>query len=245
MDYYASLFASKISGGGGGGGDTSTFDKYLSGQDVEIRSNITSVKANAITADNITKIILPECTTLGMFAIGGAIVQPNGGQKGFTKLEELKLPKVSTIDHRSISNIVDSNPLKSVVLPSLTKIVGGTTRNAFYYNATKYYDFGSPSIVSCDLSNGKPFYNNQRIEAIILRYGGVVTIGSTSIFYKANTDSIDLGNTAFIYVPSALLEDYKVATNWATIYASYPNMFKTIEGSIYENAYADGTPIGA
>lgn len=244
MDYYASLFASKLSGGGGGGGD-SAFDKYLSGQDVEIRSNITSLKANAITADNITKIILPECTTLGIYAIAGAVVAANGTQNSFTKLEELKLPKVSTIDHRSISNISGSSPLKSVVLPSLTAIVSGTTRYAFHNNGTKYYDFGSPSIVSCDLANGRPFFNNNQIEAIILRYGGVVTIGATNIFYKTNTNSIDLGNTAFIYVPSAFLEDYKVATNWATIYASYPNMFKTIEGSIYETQYADGTPIGA
>ena len=37
-----------------------------------------------------------------------------------------------------------------------------------------------------------------------------------------------------IYVPSALIESYKTATNWATLYANYPEVFQPIEGSEYE-----------
>lgn len=39
---------------------------------------------------------------------------------------------------------------------------------------------------------------------------------------------------AAIYVPTALINDYKIATNWSALYALNNNIFKAIEGSVYE-----------
>lgn len=46
-----------------------------------------------------------------------------------------------------------------------------------------------------------------------------------------------------IYVPSSLIESYKTATNWSTAFAWGTITFIAIEGSQYEDYYADGTPI--
>ena len=52
-------------------------------------------------------------------------------------------------------------------------------------------------------------------------------------------------NDSTIYVPQSLLSAYQSASNWVTLYNLNNNIFKKIEGSIYETQYADGTPIGA
>ena len=46
-----------------------------------------------------------------------------------------------------------------------------------------------------------------------------------------------------LYVPSALVSEYQAATNWSTILGYSTNSIAAIEGSEYENAYADGTSI--
>lgn len=61
----------------------------------------------------------------------------------------------------------------------------------------------------------------------------------------------NLNNTPFasgksggtLYVPSALISSYQSATNWSTILGYTNNSIQAIEGSQYENYYADGTPI--
>ena len=68
---------------------------------------------------------------------------------------------------------------------------------------------------------------------ILRRTAGVVT--------ASTTDSIKAVQN--LWVPEALVDSYKAATNWSTrINGGYITVH-AIEGSIYENAYADGTPI--
>lgn len=65
---------------------------------------------------------------------------------------------------------------------------------------------------------------------MILRGDTVVTLG---------TNNCLPGGITTIYVPQALIESYKSATNWSL----HHEMFAPIEGSQYEHYYADGTPI--
>ena len=50
------------------------------------------------------------------------------------------------------------------------------------------------------------------------------------------------GSGGTLYVPQALISTYQSATNWSTILGYANNQILPIEGSIYENQYADGTP---
>ena len=58
-----------------------------------------------------------------------------------------------------------------------------------------------------------------------------------------NTPFADGKAGGTLYVPQALIASYEAATNWSTILGYANNSIAAIEGSIYENAYADGTPI--
>lgn len=235
-------------GQGGGGSVSQDFDQYLSGENIEIRSNVTRVRTGGITAHSgITVIDLPECTRLENGAIQPSTYTNNSVH--FRSLNRLNLPKVEALGTISLCGIADggTGTLDSIVLPSLKqKLWTAGNGRAFQENtAIKKYDFGNYGISTpFNWGSGMDFYSTQdAIEAIIFRYNCVINIGGTAVFRKNNTTNIALGTNCFIYVPSSQIENYKVATNWSTLYAQYPDMFKTIEGSQYEHYYADGTPI--
>lgn len=73
-------------------------------------------------------------------------------------------------------------------------------------------------------------------------YGGtydVVILRSTTLVTAATRDAVR--NIRTLYVPSALVSSYATETNWSTD-ASLRTVL-SIEGSQYENYYADGTAI--
>ena len=72
--------------------------------------------------------------------------------------------------------------------------------------------------------------NVNACRAIVIRANQVVPLAGTG---SINGDILKKGG-ARVYVPQALIEDYKVAEYWSTLYASYPNMFGAIEGSEFE-----------
>lgn len=77
-----------------------------------------------------------------------------------------------------------------------------------------------------------PAYGGYIGEMILRKTNAVVTVTNANGLQKINA------NTK-VYVPSALIESYKAATNWSTV----GDVFYPIEGSIYETQYADGTPV--
>lgn len=77
------------------------------------------------------------------------------------------------------------------------------------------------------------FNNTPAMEALILRKSSVVPLMGPF----ASTSK--LSSTATIYVPNDLVASYQSASNWS----QYASRIVKIEGTIYENAYADGTPI--
>ena len=224
-------------GGGVGGG---SLDDYLDGTDIEIVSDITVLKSGAIKGDNVTAIALPECTELKEGAISPA--EWTNNTQTFNRLTRLELPKVTKISTDSLCGIRSN---VAIVLPSLRMMAWKASNGrAFRLNYVKYYDFGDPSISYLDWGSGLNWYQtNNKVKAIIFRYSGVVTIGSDSVFRYDNSNDMSLGDTCFVYVPQDLIPSYQTASKWSDIYARHPNMFKAIEGSIYETNYADGKPI--
>ena len=81
------------------------------------------------------------------------------------------------------------------------------------------------------------FYHNtglQTLGTLILRRTASIVTASTSGAINGLRD---------VYVPSALISTYEAATNWSTRVSGGYITFHAIEGSQYENYYADGTPI--
>lgn len=71
--------------------------------------------------------------------------------------------------------------------------------------------------------------------------------GGTAKFYDTasanSTQFASNGTGGTLYVPQALISSYQSATNWSTILGYANNSIQAIEGSQYENYYADGTPM--
>ena len=93
-------------------------------------------------------------------------------------------------------------------------------------------------LITCDLSSIETievntFYNCYRLKAFILRNGIIPTLKHTNAFGNCyhffgtvhniyNKDGLKDG---YFYVPKALIEDYKVETNWAT----FADQFRALE----------------
>lgn len=106
-------------------------------------------------------------------------------------------------------------------------------------------NFGSATAASacqhleiCDVGKAKSistntFANCYKLQTLILRYTSVCTLANVSAFL--NTPMRGRGGlTGTIYVPSALVETYKTASVWSTLYGYGYVTFAAIEGSEWE-----------
>ena len=129
------------------------------------------------------------------------------------------------------------NVLNALIDKSITDIVCGAEtigNNAFYY----CYYLERVDLLNAETISTSVFYRCHSLKTLILRSSRLCTLSNTNAFsycyhllgttdatYNPNGDK-----DCYIYVPSALIEDYKAATNWST----YASQFRTIEGSEYE-----------
>ena len=86
-----------------------------------------------------------------------------------------------------------------------------------------------PSATKIDSS---VFYNCKVLTTLVLRSETVCTLSNINAF--TGTPFAIGGTGGTVYVPQALIEDYKIATNWSTLYAAGTCNFVAIEGSEYE-----------
>lgn len=86
----------------------------------------------------------------------------------------------------------------------------------------------------CTAFGGYCFAHDTGLKTLILRSETICT-NPGSMFYLATTAPICSG-TGYIYVPAALVDSYKAATNWST----YADQFRALE-----DYTVDGTTTGA
>ena len=115
--------------------------------------------------------------------------------------------------------------LKRVILPNYKHFVPS---NCFRY-CTSLELFDAP----CATIQASAMGNSGKLNTLVLRRtDAVVNLLNVSAFVSTPFASGGTGGTA--YVPSALVESYKTATNWSTLYAAGTCNFVAIEGSEYE-----------
>lgn len=103
--------------------------------------------------------------------------------------------------------------LTSVVLPAVRTTDGNSIN-------------GCSGLIKADFSNLQnirysTFYSNKKLVTLIIRTQAVTTLENTSAF----KDTPIASGTGYIYVPSALVDSYKSATNWST----YADQIRAIE----------------
>ena len=117
---------------------------------------------------------------------------------------------VTIIGRYGLSNCTK---LTSVVLPS----VQITNANAM---------LGCSALTQADFSNlqhiqHSTFYGDKKFATLIIRTQAVAKLDATSAF----KDTLIASGKGYVYVPSALVDSYKTATNWST----YANQIRAIE----------------
>lgn len=176
----------------------------------------------------ITSIIMPNVTTpvTGMFRYSKASI---------IRLD--KLQYVSSYSFDGCSNIV------VFCFPRMSSI---NSQNSFS-NCTKLTTLdlgGKRTVTSAQIGNQYNFTGSTKISKIILRNTNVVwNLTNTSVLNPTCFKSGGTGGT--LYVPENLISQYEEHENWA-VYLAYPNnKILSIEGSEYEDYYADGRLISS
>jgi len=252
-----------------GGGSDENFEKLLNNTLVTVdNSNLTSLRQGAfanstnlatVNLSNVTSAtheIFKGCTNLRevhMTKWAGNIGNdclfnnkklevfdaPNitqAGNNAFAYCEKLTLqilPKFTTMN----GTILFRNcPFTVMVLPMLTT---AKTNMLLTCNNCVTVDIGENlDSIPAQMLNG-----NAVLENIVLRRTSSITALSNANGLWGNSNEPSVHKK--IYVPSALISTYQTATNWVTHYNAGYITFHAIEGSIYANAYADGTPISS
>ena len=141
--------------------------------------------------------------------------ETNPGTNAFKNcraLESVSLPKLTQI---SAYMFINASSLEQVHIPAVKKICGYG-----FYNATALKKISLPSLELFDAD--WTIFSGTQLEALILPNSDVVAQLTNS--NTISVTPIGKGN-GYIYVPSALLEDYKAATNWS----EFASQFRALE----------------
>lgn len=157
------------------------------------------------------------------------------GEGAFQDLElptSMIFPAVTNIGKRCFSG---TTGMTTLVLPALTSI--------------GQYAFADNKVMqTLDLGTGTPnfslgwlFSGSTLFDTLILRKTSVISLTNVNVFNATPFASGGSGGT--IYVPSSLISSYPSASVWSTLDGYGTVTWAAIEGSQYENYYADGTAI--
>ena len=191
---------------GGGGGE---IDALIDGSITEISSNVASVKSYAAYgAKSLTSISLPMATSLGERAFYECTI-----------LAEAYVPLVTTIG----AYVFGSCPyLTKIKLPNLVTMAANAFRTC---SRLIMADMGSVTTIM-----GNSFTSCNDFKALILRKTDAITT-----LYNGNaiTSTLIGSGKGYIYVPSALIDTYKAATNWSTFAAQFRALEDyTVDGTV-------------
>lgn len=189
---FTSASGVKVTGTASGGGDTTKEDGLITRTLTEYSNDrITTVGANAFhTFDSLTTVDLPSVTS-----IGGNVFN------NCSKLRSVHLPALKSM---GVMAFYSCSSLETIEFPSLT-----ATGSQGMRNCTK--------LVKADLGKSTSlaalfFGGCTALETLIIRTPTLCTLGATS----AISDTKIAKGTGYVYVPSALVDSYKAATNWST-----------------------------
>ena len=185
--------AASLPEAGGGGDDVGAL---LSNALTEIDSNITSVIDYACRGCSaLTTVNLPEVTKIGTY-----------GFHSCSNIASFNAPKVKTLGSYVLYGC---KKLTEVNFPLATSVPS----NCFYQaTALVKADFGAASSIDT-----YGFIYCSALRTLILRKtDSICTLANTSNCFSSSGVA---SGKAYIYVPKALIDTYKTATNWSS-YAS-------------------------
>lgn len=207
-------FASEIASieGGGGGDDGATIAALFANTLTNLNSNATSLRAYALRGcSKLVSLDLPNVTSVGDNALYGVgakeVYLPSCTKVGGTaicycnSLVKVNLPKCTSLGSYAFR---DNKLLADVSLPALTTL----SQNALY-NCDSLVKINLPKVTTI---NASAFNGSANFATLILGASSVATLANTNALNGTKIAS----RTGYIYVPSALVDSYKSASNWST-----------------------------
>lgn len=159
----------------------------------------------------------------------------------FSYCNGLRIAKLSTansnlnISDSSVSVFFHCIALEMVILP-----VWKGELNQFFTNdsALRIVDLGERVRFTANC-----FAGCTQLETLILRSSSLCAATVSTALNLSSIAGATSGLIPKVYVPNDLISTYQTASNWKTHYNNGTVDFVAIEGSEYENYYADGTPV--
>lgn len=184
------------------GGGTGNPYAFLNNTLTSINSDVTSVAGYACRGLSAIKTVnLPNATSIGTYAFYYCT--------GMTSFNATSVTTLNTYAFYNCSKLTNLNfPLATSIPTNCFYTCGGVTKA----------DFGAAKSIAANAFA----YCDSLSTLILRRTDAICTLANTTNALK-NTP-IESG-TGYVYVPSALVDTYKAATNWAT----YANQFRAIE----------------
>ena len=166
------------------------------------------------TLTSISGYAFSGCTSLSSISCDGAITTlSTGAFLGSTGY-------LMSITSASFPNMALSSNIGQVF---------GSTSAASACQQLAFCDIGSTTGIGASA-----FAYCRALETLVLRKtASVCTLANVSAFLNTPMRGYN-GKTGKVYVPSALIESYKTASNWKTLYDAGTVEFLAIEGSEYE-----------
>ena len=222
-------------GSAGGGGETDTrFKDLIEGTLTKINDDtITSVRSYAFySCSSLTSVNFPLVTSIehntfyscsSLTSVNFPLVTSIGGRafNSCRSLTSINFPLVTSIGEYAFSSC---RSLTSINFPLVTSI-------------GEYVFSSCTSLKSADFSlitsiDSSAFSQCSELTSLIIRKTNTIC---RLIYQSALNGTPIASGTGYIYVPSALIEDYKTATNWST----YAAQFRALE-----DYTVDGTTTG-
>ena len=236
-EMYLDKIVTSPGGGGSGGEDTEEVDiiaSLLAKNTVHLSNNkATSVVDSFFRGNTVLESVdLPEVTTIG-----------NEAFYDCTNLKNVNMPKLTKVNMDSFRNC---DSLTDLSLPSLTNLGQqgfyscNNLTNLFIPNILTVNTHGFMNCTSLeiiDLGLANLVYNFcsycTKLKAIILRKTDAICKAMAAPSFSGTLLASGQG---FIYVPSALVDTYKTASNWS----AHASLFRPLE-----DYTVDGTVTGA
>lgn len=167
-----------------------------------------NVESGGGSSDELSAFLMNTLTTLDNSVVTSLKTR---ACQASTKLEIVNLPSVTSLGSYAFYQCTG---LVTAVLPKLTSV----STQAFYgCTKLKHADCGQLSSLPAQTFNAC----SALTELILRKTGSICTLSNAN---AVNNSPIGKG-TGYVYVPAALVDTYKAASNWST----YANQFRAIE----------------
>lgn len=198
--------------------------------------NGTSINQMAFAGSAITSFVGANVTTMGWNAFGGCPNLVSASFPSLTNFVNLNANNNSygilrSLTRIDIPSVTSFGPQVFTQMPSLTEVIlpKATTCGTNGFNTT-----GS-GITTVDLGEDFTNFRSYSFNGSASILVNVIIRNTQTVPTVENSSNTLPKRSMNYYVPSALIESYKVASNWSSYYNSGYCNFIALEGSPYES----------